>query len=136
MGESGFYLLPGMVHTYAPCGRTPVLRSVYTHDHLSVMSGITIDGRLYTLVRSEALDSLDSVLFLKHLLPHMSDKLLVIWDGSPIHKQFALAMCSRPVHPGKERRKLLVLPLKFSPPSYPPSPTAEITPLLFSGISR
>src|SRR5437867_2400858 len=88
MGESGFYLLPGMVRTYTPCGRTPVLRSVYTHDHVSVMSGITIDGRLYTLVRSEALDSLDSVLFLKHLLPHMSDKLL---EFIPIKPSFAMA---------------------------------------------
>jgi transposase len=50
------------------------------------MSGITMDGRLYTLVREEALDSLDSVVFLRHLRPHVSDKLLVIWDGSPIHK--------------------------------------------------
>jgi transposase len=50
------------------------------------MSGITMDGRLYTMVRYDALDSLDSVVFLKHLLPRVSDKLLVIWDGSPIHK--------------------------------------------------
>jgi DDE superfamily endonuclease len=84
--ESGFYLLPGLVRTYAPCGQTPILRAVYTHDHLSVMSGITMDGRLYTLVRDAALDSLDSVIFLKHLLPHVSEKLLVIWDGSPMHK--------------------------------------------------
>jgi transposase len=84
--ESGFYLLPGLVRTYAPCGQTPILRSVFTRDHVSVMSGITMDGRLYTLVREEALDSLDSVLFLKHLLPHVSENLLVIWDGSPIHK--------------------------------------------------
>ena len=45
-----------------------------------------MDGRLYTLVRDDALDSLDSVIFLKHLRPHVSEKLLVIWDGSPIHK--------------------------------------------------
>jgi transposase len=50
------------------------------------MSGITMDGRLYTMVRHEALDSLDSVVLLKHLLPHVSDKLLVVWDGSPIHQ--------------------------------------------------
>jgi transposase len=84
--ESGFYLMPGRVRTYAPCGQTPVLRWPYTRDHLSVMSGITTDGRLYTLVRDAALDSLDSVLFLQHLVPHVSAKLLVIWDGSPIHK--------------------------------------------------
>jgi transposase len=51
------------------------------------MSGITMDGRLYTLLRDEALDSLDSVIFLRHLLPQVSAKLLVIWDGSPIHKR-------------------------------------------------
>jgi transposase len=84
--ESGFYLMPGRVRTYAPCGQTPVLRWPYTRDHVSVMSGITMDGHLYTLVRAEALDRLDSVLFLRHLLPHVSAKLLVIWDGSPIHK--------------------------------------------------
>ena len=78
--------MPGRVRTYAPCGQTPVLRWLYTRDHLSVMSGITMDGHLYTLVRAEALDSLDSVLFLQHLLPHVSAKLLVIWDGYPIHK--------------------------------------------------
>lgn len=78
--------MPGRVRTYAPCGQTPVLRWPYTRDHVSVMSGITMDGRLYTLVRDEALDSLDRALFLQHLLPHVSDQLLVIWDGSPIHK--------------------------------------------------
>jgi transposase len=50
------------------------------------MSGITMDGRLYTMVRDEALDSMDRVIFLKHLLPHVSDKWLVVWDGSPIHR--------------------------------------------------
>jgi transposase len=84
--ESGFYLLPGLARTYAPCGQTPILCSVYTRAHVSVMSGLTMDGRLYTLVRDDALDSLDSVIFLKHLRPHVSEKLLVIWDGSPMHK--------------------------------------------------
>jgi len=100
--ESGFYLLPGHVRTYAPCGQTPVLRWPYTRDHVSVMSGITMDGRLYTMVRDEALDSLDSVVFLKHLLPHVSGKLLVIWDGSLIHKgqvrSFLAAGAAQQIH--------------------------------------
>jgi transposase len=37
--ESGFYLLPGLVRTYAPEGRTPILHEKQTHDHLSVMGG-------------------------------------------------------------------------------------------------
>jgi transposase len=84
--ESGFYLLPAVVRTYAPCGETPVLKVFQTKDHLSVMSGITLTGQLFTLVRDEALTGCESVLFLKHLLHALSDKLLVIWDGSPIHR--------------------------------------------------
>jgi hypothetical protein len=45
--ESGFYLLPLAVRTWAPRGKTPVLRVKLTHDHLSVISGITLEGRLF-----------------------------------------------------------------------------------------
>jgi transposase len=83
--ESGFYLLPRLVRTYAPGAQTLVLRSVYARDHVSVMSGITMQGRLSIMVRRETLDSLDSTVFLHHLRLHVSDKLLVMWDGSPIH---------------------------------------------------
>jgi transposase len=83
--ESGFYLLPGRVVTYAPRGQTPRLRWFYTRDHLSVMSGITTAGRLYTRVRDAAFSSADAVAFLRHLLRHIGGKLLVIWDGAPIH---------------------------------------------------
>ena len=43
--ESGFYLLPGVVKTYAPKGRTPVLDEWQTRDHLSVMGGVTPAGQ-------------------------------------------------------------------------------------------
>src|SRR5215213_9123169 len=55
--QSGFYLLPAVVRTYAPIGQTPVLHEELSRDHLSAMSGITLEG-----------------------------KLLIIWDGSPIHR--------------------------------------------------
>lgn len=44
--ESGFYLLPGVVRTYAPQGQTPVLREKLTRDHLSVMGGMTPQGKI------------------------------------------------------------------------------------------
>jgi transposase len=84
--ESGFYLLPATVRTYAPCGHTPILRAFLTHDHLSVMSGITPHGWLFTMTRDDSMNGLDSVHFLKHLLWQTDSKLLVIWDGSPIHR--------------------------------------------------
>lgn len=84
--ESGIYLLPGIVRTYGPKGETPVVDYKLTRDHLSVMAGVMPSGKLYTLVRQDPLTSLESVVFLKHLLVQTGKKLLVIWDGSPIHR--------------------------------------------------
>jgi transposase len=84
--ESGFYLLPGVVKTYGPKGQTPVIDKWSSRDHLSVMAGFTPAGKVYTLVRPESLTSLHSVTFLEHLLRQTRTKLLVIWDGSPIHR--------------------------------------------------
>ena len=75
-----------MVKTYAPRGQTPILHPFETRDHLSVMSGITRTGHLFTLTRAEALTGWESVWFLKHLAYQLGTRLLVIWDGSPIHR--------------------------------------------------
>jgi transposase len=88
--ESGFYLLPGVVKTYSPEGLTPVISEWQTRDHLSVMGGLTPDGRVYVLVRREPLTGPDTVEFLKHLARHAGRRLLVIWDGSPIHRRAAV----------------------------------------------
>ena len=88
--ESGFYLLPGKVRTYAPEGHTPILHEWQTRDHLSVMGGVTPAGKLYVLVRQESLNGLHTIEFLKHLLRHVGSRLLVIWDGSPIHRRAAV----------------------------------------------
>ena len=85
--ESGFYPLPGTVRTYAPEGLTPVLREKQTRDHLSVMGAMTPLGQVYTLVRQESLNGLHCVEFLLHLLRAAGERLLVIWDGSPIHRR-------------------------------------------------
>jgi transposase len=88
--ESGFYLLPGLVRTYAPEAQTPVLREKQTRDHLSVMGGMTPEGKVYTLARQESLNGLHPVEFLLHLLRVAGERLLVIWDGSPIHRREAV----------------------------------------------
>ena len=90
MDESGCYLLPTVVRTYAPMGQTPVLHEQLTRDHLSVMSGITPEGKLLMLEQERAFKGPDVVRFLKHALRQMPGKLLVIWDGSPIHRSKAV----------------------------------------------
>lgn len=84
--ESGFYLLPMAVRTYAPRCQTPVLRVKLTRDHLSAIGGITEEGRIFMQVQERAYRSEDVVRFLRLLLRKVSGKLLVIWDGSPIHR--------------------------------------------------
>lgn len=75
-----------MVRTYAPCGETPILKAVLSREHLSVMSGVTIEGGLFTLVRENALTSQESAIFLRHVYHQTGRKVLAVWDGSPIHR--------------------------------------------------
>jgi hypothetical protein len=79
--QSGFYLLPMAVRTWALCGQTPILRVPLTHDHLAAISGITADGRLFMQTQEDAFHSPDVVRFLRVLLRKIKGKLLVIWDG-------------------------------------------------------
>jgi transposase len=85
--ESGFYLPPGVVKTYAPKGQAPIVDEWQTRDHLSVMGGVTAGGKVYSLVRPTSLNGLHSIEFLVHLGRLVGDRLLVIWDGSPIHRR-------------------------------------------------
>jgi transposase len=83
--EAGFYLLPFVARTYAPCGQTPVLRAPLTHDHLSVISAVTVDGRLFTHIQAEPFRGPAIVAFLGQLQRQIRGKLLVLWDGASIH---------------------------------------------------
>jgi transposase len=85
--ESGFYLLPAVVKTYGPEGQTPIVDEWLTRDHLSIMGGLTTEGRVYTLVRQKALTGVETVEFLEHLGRQVKGPTLVIWDGSPIHRR-------------------------------------------------
>jgi hypothetical protein len=73
------------VRTYAPRGRTPVLRVRLTRDPLSAIGAVTPAGTLLLHTRGDARRGPDVVRFLQHLLRHLPGKLLVLWDGAPIH---------------------------------------------------
>jgi transposase len=84
--ESSFYLLPLAVRTWAPRGQTPTLHVKLTHDHLSAISAITLDGRLFLQVHAQSYTGADVVGFLRVLRRKLRGRLLIIWDGSPIHR--------------------------------------------------
>jgi transposase len=74
------------VRTYAPVGHTPILKGWWTREHLSAISAISPEGRLYFHCQGRALDSVDVVTFLEHLLREVPGRLVIIWDGAPIHR--------------------------------------------------
>ena len=82
--------MPAVVPTYAPVGQTPVLHEQLSRDHLSVISAISLEGKLYMMEQERAFKGEDVVRFLRHLLRQVPGKLLVIWDGSPIHRARAV----------------------------------------------
>ena len=105
--ESGFYLLPAVVKTYGPRGRTPVLDEWQTRDHLAVMGAVTADGRVYTLVRQPALTGVETVAFLVHLGRQLRGPVLLIWDRSPIHRRANVTEFVAAVGAGNLRVELL-----------------------------
>ncbi len=75
-----------MVRTYAPVGQTPVLRAWCTRDHLSAISAISPEGKVYFHSQDSAITSADVVAFLEHLLREVPGRMVLIWDGAPIHR--------------------------------------------------
>lgn len=62
-----------------------MLRAPLAYDHLSVISGVTADGRLFTHIQEQAYAGTHIVAFLRQLLRQIPGQLLVIWDGASIH---------------------------------------------------
>lgn len=110
------------VCTYAPRGQTPVLRVKLTRDHLSAIGGITEEGRIFLQVQERAYRPEDVVRFLRlRLAASVSGRLLVIWDGSPLHRAGVIKQFLR----SKEGKRLYLERL----PGYAPereSPGADL----------
>jgi transposase len=61
-----------------------------SYDHLSVIGAVTPQGRLFLRAYHHSITSCDVIAFLKQLLRLITGSLLVIWDGSPIHRAKAI----------------------------------------------
>jgi transposase len=96
-----------LVKTYARKGQTPVLSAKLTRDHLSVISAITETGQLYTQMQDKAFDSAAICRFLEHLQRQIPGKLLIIWDGAPIHRSRVIKAYLAECEPGRVRLERL-----------------------------
>jgi len=102
-----------LVKTWAPRGaarrgQLPILRLPLTRDHLSVISALTEDLRLLSHPWTGTINGSRVVAFLRHILRHIPGKLLVVWDGAPIHRCREVKRFL--AEGGAKRLKLLALP--------------------------
>jgi hypothetical protein len=106
--QSGFYLLPAVVRTYAPVGQTPVSHEQLSHDSpFGDERHHSGDDKLLMMEQERAfIKGPDVVRFLKHALRRIPGKLFVIWDGSPIHRSKVV-----PQVRGAQEERLLPEPL-------------------------
>lgn len=96
-----------MVATYAPVGQTPVLEHTLTKAHLSVIGGITPEGRVFTRLYEHSIKSEQVIAFLEQLLTKIAGKLVIIWDGATIHKSKLLKAFLLACHQKEPGRLLL-----------------------------
>jgi len=71
-------------------GETPILKHKLTRDHVSVIGALSTAGKLYFGFQEKAYNSHSVIGFLEHLQRQIPGKLLLIWDGAPIHRSRVL----------------------------------------------
>jgi transposase len=89
--ESGFQLTPSVRKTWAPRGRTPVVRHWQRRDKVSAISAITVSPKrrrigLYWQLHRTNIHREEVCTFLGHLLRHLRAHVVVIWDNGNTHK--------------------------------------------------
>ena len=70
--------------------RTPAIRHKLSYERLSAISAISMSGELYLAMQDCSYKGPDVIRFLEQLLEEIPGKLLVIWDGAPIHRSLAV----------------------------------------------
>lgn len=74
--ESGFLLIPNVVTTWAPRGRTPIVRHCYRRDKISLVTGISVSSKrqqlgLYYELHFQDIGQEEVCELLGHLLRHL-----------------------------------------------------------------
>jgi transposase len=90
--ESGFCLIPSVVRTWAPEGKTPIHRHRQgRRDKVSVISGISLSPKrqrlgLYYLLFFDNIGQQEVCIFLREVLRHLRGPVIALLDNSSTHK--------------------------------------------------
>jgi len=74
------------VRTWAPRGKTPVLKHRSSWPKLSAISAVSRRGRLFLMLVDGSVRSGEVVRFLKHLKRHLPHGMVLLWDRALIHR--------------------------------------------------
>jgi len=76
---------PTRARTWAPRGQTPILQETFNWKSLSIIGGLAL-WQFYFQIHPGSIKSLQVIEFLQHLQRHIPGKILVVWDGAPLHR--------------------------------------------------
>ena len=99
--ETGFSFRAKTGTTWAPIGRTPVLRRVSARRARSTVIGLTLSGRIYKRHFAHAICGDDMVRTLRHFQRHIPGPLIIIWDRLNAHRA-KVVKASVEAHPESE----------------------------------
>lgn len=91
LDESGFLLVPTVRRTWAPRGKTPIVRHRYRRDKISAISAVTLSPTrrrcgLYAHFHYDNITHVETALFLRLLLRHLPGHIIVLMDNGSIHR--------------------------------------------------
>ena len=83
--EAGLSERPTRVRTWAPRGKTPVIRFHFNWTHVSAIAALSSTGCMFRLHKG-SIEKEQHVEFLKALRAHLKQRVLVVWDGLKAHR--------------------------------------------------
>jgi putative transposase len=91
LDETGFLLIPPVRRTWAPRGRTPVVRYHQKRERISVIGGLSVSPKrqhigLFYQLHDKNIQQAEVCAFLRHLLRHLHGPVIVLWDNGRPHK--------------------------------------------------
>ena len=84
--ENGFSLTPYRGRTWAPRGKTPILRHCCNWPKLSAISGVTPALKVYMQLVKGSIKTPQVINFVRHLLNHIPGPICLFWDNNSPHK--------------------------------------------------
>jgi transposase len=91
--ESGLMMAPVVRRTWAPMGKTPILKQVgRSHKKVSVIAALSVPprrrrvGLFFSMHTDTNITGVRVVRFLRHLRRHIRKPILLVWDRSNTHR--------------------------------------------------